>query len=104
MFLDEIGDMSANAQAKVLRALQEHKISRVGSDKDIAVDVRVVAATNKDLKQAIADGEFREDLYHRLAVVPIHVPALAERASDVPVLVAHFLDAFAARAAEASPK
>ena len=91
LFLDEIGDMSANAQAKVLRALQEHKISRVGSDKDIAVDVRVVAATNKDLKQAIADGEFREDLYHRLAVVPIHVPALAERASDVPVLVAHFL-------------
>ena len=91
LFLDEIGDMSANAQAKVLRALQEHKISRVGSDKDIAVDVRVVAATNKDLKQAIADGEFREDLYHRLAVVPIHVPALAERASDVPILVAHFL-------------
>ena len=78
LFLDEIGDMSANAQAKVLRALQEHKISRVGSDKDIAVDVRVVAATNKDLKQAIAEGEFREDLYHRLAWCPstcLHWPS-----------------------------
>ena len=104
LFLDEIGDMSANAQAKVLRALQEHKISRVGSDKDIAVDVRVVAATNKDLKQAIADGEFREDLYHRLAVVPIHVPALAERASDVPVLVAHFLDVLCGQSGRSVPK
>ena len=104
MFLDEIGDMSANAQAKVLRALQEHKISRVGSDKDIAVDVRVVAATNKDLKQAIADGEFREDLYHRLAVVPIHVPALAERASDVPVLVAHFLDLLCGQSGRSVPE
>ena len=104
LFLDEIGDMSANAQAKVLRALQEHKISRVGSDKDIAVDVRVVAATNKDLKQAIADGEFREDLYHRLAVVPIHVPALAERASDVPVLVAHFLDLLCGQSGRSVPK
>ena len=104
LFLDEIGDMSANAQAKVLRALQEHKISRVGSDKDIAVDVRVVAATNKDLKQAIADGEFREDLYHRLAVVPIHVPALAERASDVPLLVAHFLDALCGQSGRSVPK
>ena len=103
LFLDEIGDMSANAQAKVLRALQEHKISRVGSDKDIAVDVRVVAATNKDLKQAIADGEFREDLYHRLAVVPIHVPALAERASDVPVLVAHFLDLLCGQSGRSVP-
>ena len=103
LFLDEIGDMSANAQAKVLRALQEHKISRVGSDKDIAVDVRVVAATNKDLKQAIADGEFREDLYHRLAVVPIHVPALAERASDVPLLVAHFLDALCGQSGRSVP-
>ena len=104
LFLDEIGDMSASAQAKVLRALQEHKISRVGSDKDIAVDVRVVAATNKDLKQAIADGEFREDLYHRLAVVPIHVPALAERASDVPVLVAHFLDLLCSQSGRSVPK
>ena len=104
LFLDEIGDMSANAQAKVLRALQEHKISRVGSDKDIAVDVRVVAATNKDLKQAIAEGEFREDLYHRLAVVPIHVPALAERASDVPVLVAHFLDLLCSQGGRSVPE
>ena len=104
LFLDEIGDMSANAQAKVLRALQEHKISRVGSDKDIAVDVRVVAATNKDLKQAISDGEFREDLYHRLAVVPIHVPALAERASDVPVLVAHFLDLLCSQSGRIVPE
>ena len=104
LFLDEIGDMSANAQAKVLRALQEHKISRVGSDKDIAVDVRVVAATNKDLKQAIVDGEFREDLYHRLAVVPIHVPSLAERASDVPVLVAHFLDMLCSQSGRSVPK
>ncbi|MGB1364465.1 MAG: sigma-54-dependent transcriptional regulator [Flavobacteriales bacterium] len=104
LFLDEIGDMSANAQAKVLRALQERKISRVGSDKDIAVDVRVVAATNKDLKQAIADGEFREDLYHRLAVVPIHVPALAERASDVPVLVAHFLDLLCGQGGRSVPE
>jgi DNA-binding NtrC family response regulator len=104
LFLDEIGDMSASAQAKVLRALQEHKISRVGSDKDIAVDVRVVAATNKDLKQAIADGEFREDLYHRLAVVPIHVPSLSERASDVPVLVAHFLDTLCGQSGRSVPK
>ena len=104
LFLDEIGDMSASAQAKVLRALQEHKISRVGSDKDIAVDVRVVAATNKDLKQAIVDGEFREDLYHRLAVVPIHVPSLSERASDVPVLVAHFLDMFCRQSGRSVPK
>ena len=104
LFLDEIGDMSANAQAKVLRALQEHEISRVGSDKDIAVDVRVVAATNKDLKQAIVDGEFREDLYHRLAVVPIHVPSLAERASDVPVLVAHFLDMLCSQSGRSVPK
>ena len=84
LFLDEVGDMSPSAQAKVLRALQEHKISRVGSDKDIAVDVRVVAATNKDLKAAIVSGEFREDLYHRLAVVPIHVPSLADRADYIP--------------------
>lgn len=104
IFLDEVGDMSASAQAKVLRALQENKISRVGSDKDIQVDVRVVAATNKDLKAAIATGEFREDLYHRLAVVPIHVPALAERASDIPLLVAHFLDVLCAQSGRPVPK
>lgn len=104
LFLDEVGDMSASAQAKVLRALQENKISRVGSDKDIAVDVRVVAATNKDLKAAIANGEFREDLYHRLAVVPIHVPALAERVSDIPLLVAHFLDVLCAQSGRPVPK
>ena len=83
LFLDEVGDMSASAQAKVLRALQENKISRVGGDKDIQVDVRVVAATNKNLGSAIEQGEFREDLFHRLSVVPIHVPSLAERASDI---------------------
>ena len=104
LFLDEVGDMSASAQAKVLRALQENKVSRVGSDKDIAVDVRVVAATNKDLKAAIANGEFREDLYHRLAVVPIHVPALAERVSDIPLLVAHFLDVLCAQSGRPVPK
>ena len=102
--LDEVGDMSASAQAKVLRALQENKISRVGSDKDIQVDVRVVAATNKDLKAAIAAGEFREDLYHRLAVVPIHVPSLAERASDIPLLVAHFLDVLCAQSGRPVPE
>ena len=104
LFLDEVGDMSASAQAKVLRALQENKISRVGSDKDIQVDVRVVAATNKDLKAAIAASEFREDLYHRLAVVPIHVPSLAERASDIPLLVAHFLDVLCAQSGRPVPK
>ena len=104
LFLDEVGDMSASAQAKVLRALQENKISRVGSDKDIQVDVRVVAATNKDLKAAIAAGEFREDLYHRLAVVPIHVPSLAERATDIPQLVAHFLDVLCAQSGRPVPK
>lgn len=104
LFLDEVGDMSASAQAKVLRALQENKISRVGSDKDIQVDVRVVAATNKDLKAAIAAGEFREDLYHRLAVVPLHVPSLAERASDIPLLVAHFLDVLCVQSGRPVPK
>ena len=104
LFLDEVGDMSASAQAKVLRALQENKISRVGSDKDIQVDVRVVAATNKDLKAAIAAGEFREDLYHRLAVVPIHVPSLAERALDIPLLVAHFLDVLCVQSGRPVPK
>lgn len=92
LFLDEIGDMSLSAQAKVLRALQEHKITRVGGEKDITVDVRVIAATNKDLRQEIAAGRFREDLYHRLAVIIIQVPALNERKEDIPLLVEHFLD------------
>ncbi|MFZ5970632.1 MAG: sigma-54-dependent transcriptional regulator [Bacteroidota bacterium] len=91
LFLDEIGDMSASAQAKVLRALQEHKISRVGGDKDIAVNVRVVAATNKDLKNEISENRFREDLYHRLGVIIIRVPALKDRAEDIPLLVDKFL-------------
>ncbi|HAT48302.1 MAG TPA: response regulator, partial [Flavobacteriales bacterium] len=104
LFLDEVGDMSASAQAKVLRALQENKISRVGSDKDIIVDVRVIAATNKDLKEEIASGTFREDLYHRLAVVPIHVPSLAERASDIPLLVTHFLDVLCTQSGRTIPK
>lgn len=91
IFLDEIGDMSLAAQAKVLRALQEKKISRVGSDADISVDVRVVAATNKDLDQEIKQGRFREDLFHRLAVIKIHLPSLADRKGDIPLLVDHFL-------------
>lgn len=91
IFLDEIGDMSAQAQAKVLRALQEGKITRVGGDKEIKVDVRVLAATNKDLKKEIEEGNFREDLYHRLAVILIQVPALNERKEDIPMLVDHFL-------------
>ncbi|WP_339660982.1 sigma-54 dependent transcriptional regulator [uncultured Polaribacter sp.] len=90
IFLDEIGDMSLSAQAKVLRALQESRISRVGSDKDIKVNVRVVAATNKDLKTEIAEGRFREDLYHRLAVILINVPALNDRREDIPLLVDFF--------------
>ncbi len=90
LFLDEIGDMSLPAQAKVLRALQENLIQRVGADKDIKVDVRVIAATNKDLKKEIAEGRFREDLYHRLAVILIHVPALNERRNDIPELVQYF--------------
>ncbi|MFS4467313.1 sigma-54-dependent transcriptional regulator [Maribacter sp. 2210JD10-5] len=90
IFLDEIGDMSLSAQAKVLRALQESKISRVGTDKDIKVDVRVVAATNKDLKKEIEEGKFREDLYHRLAVILIKVPALNDRRDDIPLLIEHF--------------
>ncbi|ATA68879.1 response regulator [Capnocytophaga cynodegmi] len=90
IFLDEIGDMSLSAQAKVLRALQENKISRVGSDKDINVDVRVIAATNKDLKKEISEGRFREDLYHRLAVILIKVPSLNERRDDIPLLITHF--------------
>jgi DNA-binding NtrC family response regulator len=91
IFLDEIGDMSPSAQAKVLRALQENKISRVGGDKEIKVNVRVVAATNKDLKKEIAAGNFREDLYHRLSVILIHVPSLNERKEDIPLLAEHFL-------------
>lgn len=90
IFLDEIGDMSLSAQAKVLRALQENKISRVGSDKDIKVDVRVVAATNKDLKEEIEEKKFREDLFHRLAVILIEVPSLNDRREDIPILVDFF--------------
>ncbi len=92
LFLDEIGDMSLAAQAKVLRVLQENKLSRVGSDKDITVDVRVVAATNKNLQDEIKKGTFREDLYHRLSVIIINVPALAERRDDIPLLVKYFID------------
>ena len=91
LFLDEIGDMSLAAQAKVLRVLQEKKLSRVGSDKDIVVDVRVVAATNKNLKEEIAKGTFREDLYHRLSVIVIKVPTLDQRKEDIPLLVDHFM-------------
>ena len=91
LFLDEIGDMSLAAQAKVLRVLQEHKLSRVGSDKDIAVDVRVIAATNKELKKEIEKGNFREDLYHRLSVIVIQVPSLDERKDDIPQLVDYFV-------------
>ncbi|MEK9531038.1 MAG: sigma-54 dependent transcriptional regulator, partial [Flavobacteriaceae bacterium] len=91
LFLDEIGDMSLAAQAKVLRALEEHKIQRVGSDKSIHVDVRVLAATNKDVKAEIKAGRFREDLYHRLSVIELQVPSLNERAEDIPLLVTHFL-------------
>lgn len=91
LFLDEIGDMSLDAQTKVLRALQESEITRIGSDKKIKVNVRVIAATNKDLKAEIEKGTFREDLYHRLCVIPIQVPALDERKEDIPLLVDHFL-------------
>ena len=90
LFLDEIGDMSLSAQAKVLRALQENKITRVGGDKEIKVDVRIVAATNKDLKKEIEAGNFREDLYHRLSVILINVPALNDRLDDIPLLAEHF--------------
>ena len=92
LFLDEIGDMSLAAQAKVLRVLQERKLSRVGSDKDITVDVRVVAATNKNLRDEIAKGTFREDLYHRLSVIVINVPTLNERSDDIPLLVEYFIN------------
>jgi DNA-binding NtrC family response regulator len=92
LFLDEIGDMSLAAQAKVLRALQENRITRVGGDKEIKVNPRVIAATNKDLRKEIAEGRFREDLFHRLNVIPIHVPDLRERTGDIPELVEHFID------------
>ena len=91
LFLDEIGDMALAAQAKVLRALQEGRITPVGGDKDVSVDVRVIAATNKDLKKEIAEGRFREDLFHRLSVIPIHVPSLGERLDDIPLLAEHFI-------------
>ena len=92
LFLDEIGDLSLKAQAKVLRALQENKIQRVGSDKDLTVDVRILAATNKDLQKEIAEGRFREDLYHRLTVIVIKVPALKDRLEDIPLLCEHFIN------------
>lgn len=91
LFLDEIGDMSLSAQAKVLRALQENTITRVGGEKEIKVDVRIIAATNKDLAKEIAEGRFREDLFHRLNVIPIEVPALKQRTDDIPLLINHFL-------------
>ena len=92
IFLDEIGDMSLSAQTKVLRVLQENELTRVGSDKVIKVNVRVIAATNKNLKNEIGNGNFREDLFHRLNVIPIHVPALDERKEDIPLLVTHFCE------------
>lgn len=108
LFLDEIGDMSLSAQAKVLRALQENKISRVGSDKDISVNVRVVAATNKNLAKEIELGNFREDLYHRLSVIIIHVPALKDRLEDIPLLANHFneiiCDEYGIQAKNITPK
>lgn len=96
LFLDEVGDMSLSAQAKVLRALQEHKITRVGSDKDIEVDVRIITATNKNLKEEIQQKNFREDLYHRLSVIIIHVPSLNERLEDLPMLADYFNEQIAA--------
>lgn len=108
LFLDEIGDMSLAAQAKVLRALQEHKITRVGGDKDIAVNVRVLAATNKDLKKEIAGSRFREDLYHRIGVILIAVPALTDRKEDIPLLAEKFLadisEEYGSRKKEIEPK
>ncbi len=94
LFLDEIGDMSLSAQAKVLRALQENTITRVGGDREIEVDVRLIAATNKDLKAEIALGQFREDLYHRLSVIILQMPSLAERKEDIPVLAKHFMEGY----------
>jgi transcriptional regulator with GAF, ATPase, and Fis domain len=95
LFLDEIGDMSLSVQAKVLRALQEGRVQRVGNDKDIKVNVRVVAATNKNLQEEIKNNRFREDLYHRLAVILIKVPSLNERREDIPLLIAFFADKIA---------
>src|SRR5205807_4173490 len=92
IFLDEVGDMSAKTQAKVLRVLQEGEVERLGSAKTATVDVRVIAATNKNLEEEIEKGHFREDLYFRLAVIPIYVPALRERPGDIPLLVKHYLD------------
>jgi len=92
IFLDEIGDMSMSAQAKVLRVLQENKLTRVGGEKELSVDVRVIAATNKDLSQEILKGNFREDLYHRLSVILIKVPPLASRLDDIPELAQHFME------------
>lgn len=97
LFLDEIGDMSLKTQAKVLRILQEHKFERVGGNKTIEVDVRVIAATNKDLEKEIANGNFRKDLYYRLNVIPFHVPPLRERKSDIPQLASHFLEYFCSK-------
>jgi DNA-binding NtrC family response regulator len=102
--LDEIGDMSLSAQAKVLRALQENTITRVGSDKDIKVNVRVLAATNKDLRSEIEAGRFREDLYHRLAVILIQVPSLNDRRDDIPILVEHFTHKIAEEQGNAAKK
>lgn len=103
LFLDEIGDMSLAAQAKVLRALQENKIVRVGGEKEISVDVRIIAATNKDLRKMIEENAFREDLYHRLSVIVIHVPPLRERKDDIPLLVASFVETIAADMGKAVP-
>ncbi len=104
IFLDEVGDMSLSAQAKVLRVLQENMIQRVGADKDIKVNVRVIAATNKNLQEEIAQGRFREDLYHRLAVILIKVPALNERREDIPLLVSHFTEMIATEQGSAPKK
>ena len=104
LFLDEIGDMSLSAQAKVLRALQENKIVRVGGEKEIPVNVRILAATNKDLKSEIEKGNFREDLYHRLSVIVITVPPLRERKDDIPLLVSNFLEAIAQDMGKAAPE
>ncbi|MCK5535783.1 MAG: sigma-54-dependent Fis family transcriptional regulator, partial [Bacteroidales bacterium] len=104
IFLDEIGDMSLSAQAKVLRALQENKISRVGSDRDIKVDVRVIAATNKNIEQEIKNGNFREDLYHRLSVILIQVPTLNQRLDDIPLLARHFINLICEESGSSKPE
>jgi DNA-binding NtrC family response regulator len=104
LFLDEIGDMSLAAQAKVLRALQENKIVRVGGEKEIPVDVRIIAATNKDLRKMIEENTFREDLYHRLSVIVVHVPPLRERKDDIPLLVGSFVETIAANMGKAVPQ